>query len=81
MDPASASMSRRGDPRPISREEIRRRLSDQGLTIVNVLPREAWRNQRIPGSISLPLDEIPDKATDVLGARDREIAVYCGSFT
>lgn len=67
--------------RHYSREEIRRRLRDPMLVIVNVLARVAWEEQRIPGSISLPLEELPERAAVVLPDRDREIAVYCGGPT
>lgn len=65
----------------ISREELVARLHDPKLTIVNVLPREAWRSQRIRGSISLPLAEIPSRSVAVLPDRDADIVVYCASPT
>jgi len=65
----------------ISREELVARLHDPSLTIVNVLAREAWRAQRIPGSISLPEAEITEHAARVLPDRDADIAVYCASPT
>lgn len=65
----------------ISREELVARLRDPSLTIVNVLPHEAWKTQRISGSISLPLAEIASRAAVVLPARDADIAVYCASPT
>jgi rhodanese-related sulfurtransferase len=65
----------------ISRDELRSRLYDPSLTIVNVLAREAWTQQRIPRSLSLPLAEIPERAVSVLPDRDADIAVYCASPT
>jgi rhodanese-related sulfurtransferase len=65
----------------ISRSELVERLHDPTLTIVNVLAREAWRQQRIPGSVSLPLAEIPSRAGLVFPDRDADIAVYCASPT
>jgi rhodanese-related sulfurtransferase len=65
----------------ISREELVARLRDPSLTVVNVLAREAWRAQRIPGSISLPVAEISERAASVLPDRYADIAVYCGSPT
>ena len=57
------------------------RLLDPSLTIVNVLPREAWEARRIPGSLSLPLAEISDRAAATLPDRNADIAVYCASPT
>ena len=65
----------------ISREELSARLRDPSLSIVNVLAREAWRAQRIPGSLSLPVADIPTRAAAVLPDRDADIAVYCASPT
>lgn len=65
----------------IFRDELVARLHDPSLTIVNVLAREAWKQQRIPGSLSLPLADIPARAASVLPARDADIAVYCASHT
>jgi rhodanese-related sulfurtransferase len=65
----------------ISHEELRRRLSDPTLTIVDVLPRVAYEDQHIRGALSLPLEEIPSRARVLLPDRRQEIAIYCGSPT
>jgi rhodanese-related sulfurtransferase len=65
----------------ISRGELLRRLGDRALAIVNVLPREAFLAGRIPGSISLPLADIPEQARRLFPDRAQELAVYCASPT
>ena len=65
----------------ISRDELFARLHDPSLTIVNVLAKEAWKAQRIPGSLSLPVAEIATRAASVLPERDADVAVYCASPT
>jgi rhodanese-related sulfurtransferase len=65
----------------ISRDEMIARLHDPSLTIVNVLAREAWKAQKIPGSLSLPVAEIPSRAATVLPDKNADIAVYCASPT
>ena len=65
----------------ISREELAARLHDPSLTIVNVLPKEAWEAQRIHGSLSLPVAEIATRAAVVLPDHDADIVVYCASPT
>ncbi len=65
----------------ITRSELVERLHDPTLAIVNVLAHEAWRQQRILGSLSLPLADIPSRAAVVLPDRDADIAVYCASPT
>lgn len=65
----------------ISREELRRRLYDSSLILVDVLPNDAYAAGHIPGALSLPLAEIPTRAREVLPNRAAEIAVYCAKFT
>jgi rhodanese-related sulfurtransferase len=65
----------------ISRDELVARLHDPSLTIVNVLAREAWKAQRVPGSLSLPVADIPSRAAAVLPDKNADIAVYCASPT
>ena len=65
----------------ISRDEIRTRLGDPDLILVNVLPRNFFEESHIPGSISLPLNELPERAAEVLPERGKELAVYCGGFS
>jgi rhodanese-related sulfurtransferase len=64
--------------REMTREEIRRRRSDRGLTVLNVLPASAFAQAHIPGSLSLPLEDIPLRVPEVLPDRAAEIVVHCG---
>jgi rhodanese-related sulfurtransferase len=61
--------------------ELSLRLRDPALAIVNVLPREAFLEGRIPGSVSLPVADIPARARQVLADPAQELAVYCASPT
>jgi len=65
----------------ISRQELYRRLRDSSLKIVDVLPAEAYASGHIPGAISIPLDEVNDRARELIPDRDAELAVYCASVT
>ena len=65
----------------ISRDELRRRLGDSSLTIVDVLPESSYVEAHIPGALSLPLEEVRDRARELLPDFHAEIAVYCGQFT
>lgn len=67
--------------RRYSREEIRQRLRDPTLTIVNALPQTAWEEARIAGSLSLPLAEVNARARELLPDLDQEIVFYCGGPT
>lgn len=69
------------DASEISREELRRRLFDPSLVLLDVLPAESYRSQHIAGAISLPLAELPRRAGRLLPDRQAELAVYCAAFT
>lgn len=64
----------------IEAANLRERLmaeSDRPV-LVNALAREAFDEQRIPGSISIPASDALRLAPDVL-ARDQAVVVYCSS--
>jgi rhodanese-related sulfurtransferase len=65
----------------ISREELRRRLHDSSLTIVDVLPEASYVEGHIPGALSLPLEQLANRAKELLPDPAAEIVVYCGKFT
>jgi len=67
--------------REISRDEIRRRLGDHTLLLVDVLPREAYSVEHISGAVNLPLAEVEKHALEVLPDRIADIAAYCAKFT
>ncbi len=70
-----------GHARDISRGEILARLRDPSLTLLDVLPRESYSAGHIPGAISLPADDVPRRAGEVLPSLMQEIAVYCAAAT
>ncbi len=62
----------------ISREELRDRLD--ALTLVDALPRAAFRRLHLPGALNLPKSsEVERLAPALLPDRGAEIVVYCGS--
>jgi rhodanese-related sulfurtransferase len=69
------------EPHTISRDELRTRLQDRALVILNVMPRETYADGHIPGSINLPVAEVEAKATSLISDPNQEIAVYCSGPT
>ncbi|HEX5605760.1 MAG TPA: rhodanese-like domain-containing protein [Candidatus Binatia bacterium] len=65
----------------ISRDELRARLRDRSLIILDVLPKGAYAEAHIPSAVSLPLAEIETKARQLIANLNQEIAVYCGGAT
>jgi rhodanese-related sulfurtransferase len=64
----------------VDAETLRRLLASEAErpVLVNATAREAFEEQRIPGSISIPVAEALRLAPDVL-AKDQPIVVYCSS--
>ena len=79
--PENAGAAPATDVREISRDEIKRRLDDPTLLLIDVLPHEAYAVEHIPGATNLPLAELGTRALQVLPDRNAEIAAYCGKFT
>lgn len=65
----------------ISRDELRDGLRRGTLTLVDVLAEESYATGHIPGAISLPLEDLADRAREMLPDLDADIVVYCGKFT
>ena len=62
-------------PRHIERAEVRR-LLDQGAQLVEVLPAGEFKEDHLPGAISIPLRHIDNEGVSVLD-KDRPVIVYC----
>jgi rhodanese-related sulfurtransferase len=61
----------------ISHDELRARLRDRGLVIVDVMPKETYAEGHIPRSINLSVAEIENKARQLIPSLTQEIAIYC----
>jgi rhodanese-related sulfurtransferase len=77
IKPAAAS----SEVPTISRGELLSRIHDHTLHIVDVLPTTSYAEAHIPGAINLPLEDLKDRAHDLLPNFNAEIAVYCAKFT
>jgi rhodanese-related sulfurtransferase len=62
-------------PTNIGREDVRR-LVAEGAQLVEVLPKEAFDEQHLPGAIHLPLRKIEAGASANLDP-ERPVIVYC----
>ncbi len=47
-------------------------------TVIDVLPRPSFRSGHLEGAINLPVDEIEDRASQLLPSHDAKLIVYCG---
>jgi rhodanese-related sulfurtransferase len=62
-------------PKGIGRDEVQRLLSE-GAQLVEVLPREEYDEEHLPGAINLPLPRLDKEARDRLDP-NRPVIVYC----
>ena len=52
-------------------------MYQDGAFVVDVRTQEEWDEVHIPGTVLIPLDELPDRLSEV--PRDRDILVVCRS--
>jgi rhodanese-related sulfurtransferase len=61
--------------RNIDRDEVRR-LMEGGAQLVEVLPREEYEEEHLPGAINIPLRRLESEAGTLLDP-SRPVIVYC----
>lgn len=67
--------------RNLSRRELEDLIQGgRAFKLVDVLSKEHYEEEHIKGAISLPLEEIEQRAKDVLRDKNEMIVVYCASF-
>jgi rhodanese-related sulfurtransferase len=62
-------------PLEIDRTEVRR-LMDEGAQLVEVLPAEEFKEEHLPGAISIPLRHVDTEGVSDLD-KQRPVIVYC----
>ncbi|WP_304453169.1 rhodanese-like domain-containing protein [Nocardiopsis sp. YSL2] len=63
----------------ISRDELKKRIDDRSVTVVDALGGSYYEQQHLPGAVALTADEVADRAAEVLPDKDALIAVYCSN--
>lgn len=59
----------------ISREELRQRLQEGGMTLLDVRSPEEFAQGHLPGAINIPLEELEQRLSEL--AADQEWVAYC----
>lgn len=67
--------SRRADDEEISREELFARARAGTVTVLDVRPDEEYDAAHIPGALSIPLEELSGRLSEL--PEDREVVAYC----
>jgi len=60
---------------PISRKELRRRLKDDVVTLLDVRPRDEFAAGHLPNAVNIPLRDLPRRLHEL--PKDREVVAYC----
>lgn len=63
---------------PIDRDRVQRLLAE-GAQLVEVLPEDEYRYERLPGAINIPLKTLDAARTETLD-RTRPVIVYCYDY-
>jgi rhodanese-related sulfurtransferase len=66
-------------PTPIDRGEVQRLVAAERAQLVEVLPREEYEEEHLPGALSLPLKTLDRKTADRLDPA-RPVIVYCWDY-
>jgi rhodanese-related sulfurtransferase/DNA-binding MarR family transcriptional regulator len=72
---AQSYLEHRDTLEPIAPEELRRRLDAGDVTLVDVRPADEFAAGHIPGALSVPVAELPDRLREL--PKRREIVAYC----
>ena len=63
----------------IRKEELKRRLEDNEIILIEVLGPESYEEEHIKGAINIPVEKI-DRITKNNISKDEPIAVYCSNY-
>jgi rhodanese-related sulfurtransferase len=63
-------------PTDVDRHEVRR-LAAEGAQVVEVMPREDYEEEHLPGALDLPLESLTVPAAQHLLRRHVPVVVYC----
>jgi rhodanese-related sulfurtransferase/DNA-binding transcriptional ArsR family regulator len=66
---------RAGAPEEITREELLARAQKGTVTVLDVRPRQEYEAAHIPGALSIPVEQLGDRLSEL--PPDRDIVAYC----
>ena len=72
---ASLYIDGRDELEPVTLDELRRRLHEGDVTVIDVRPEEEYRSGHIPGAVSVPIAELKRRLGEI--PRKREVVAYC----
>ena len=63
----------------ISTKDLKSKLDQKQVTVVETLAPERYREAHIPGALNIPPERIKELAPQLLPNRDAEIITYCAN--
>ncbi len=63
-------------PRDVDRDQLKRLVEQESAQLVEVLPKEEYDEEHLPGAINIPLRKIDSEARDRLDP-SKPVIVYC----
>jgi rhodanese-related sulfurtransferase len=66
-------------PQAIDRERVQA-LIGRGAQVIEVLPRDEYEDEHLPGAVNIPLGRLDREAVQSLD-RSRPVIVYCADHT
>jgi rhodanese-related sulfurtransferase len=63
--------------RAISTKELKSKIDQKQVTVVETLAPERYREAHIPGALNIPPERIKELAPQLLPDKDTEIVTYC----
>jgi rhodanese-related sulfurtransferase len=65
----------RDELEPVSLQELRRRVREDAVTVIDVRPEEEFRAGHIPGALSIPVAQLKRRLAEI--PKRREVVAYC----
>ena len=71
----SGYFNARDEMEPVSRRELKKRMADGTVTVLDVRPIEEFELGHVPGAINIPTAELKRRLSEL--PRNKEIVAYC----
>jgi rhodanese-related sulfurtransferase len=64
----------------VSKDELKQKIAEGSVVVVNVLSKDSYDQEHIKGSISIPIEELEKDGWKKLD-KNKQIVTYCASYT
>jgi rhodanese-related sulfurtransferase len=65
--------------RTISTNDLKKKLDQKKITVVETLAPERFREAHLPGAVNIPPERVKELAPQMLPDRNAEIVTYCAN--